>query len=149
MDFFVYTLLGAGLLAGTDVQLPPEERSAAVPVTVIITDLPSTTSAIKLNFYNSAEAFLKSGQAALRRIVVPKGHNKVEVQVSLAPGEWAVALSQDTNDNGRLDRNFLGIPTEPYAFSNNIRPHLSAPKFEECKFMADGGRKVITIQLKK
>jgi uncharacterized protein (DUF2141 family) len=67
------------------------------------------------------------------------------VPVELAPGEWAVALTQDTNNNDKLDKNFLGIPTEPFAFSNNVRPHLSAPSFKECEFTVDGPGKVVAI----
>jgi len=65
--------------------------------------------------------------------------------VELAPGEWAVALSQDLNNNDKLDKNFLGIPTEPFAFSNNLKPRLSAPSFQECKFTVAGPGQVVTI----
>jgi uncharacterized protein (DUF2141 family) len=33
-----------------------------------------------------------------------------------------------------MDFNFLGMPTEGYAFSNDIRPFLSAPSFDSCAF---------------
>jgi uncharacterized protein (DUF2141 family) len=33
-------------------------------------------------------------------------------------GEYLIALFQDTNDNGKLDTNFLGFPTEPVGLSN-------------------------------
>ena len=36
-----------------------------------------------------------------------------------------------------MNRKFIGIPKEPYAFSNNIRPKLSKPTFEECKFLLE------------
>ena len=33
-----------------------------------------------------------------------------------------------------MNRKFIGIPKEPYGFSNNVRPKLSKPTFEACKF---------------
>jgi uncharacterized protein (DUF2141 family) len=33
-------------------------------------------------------------------------------------GEYLIALFQDTNNNGKLDTNFLGFPTEPVGLSN-------------------------------
>src|SRR5260221_10400043 len=30
----------------------------------------------------------------------------------------------------RFDQNFLGLPLEGYAFSQNVRPFLSAPRFD-------------------
>ncbi len=135
------------LVGGNCVSGAAGPRAATASVTVVVTGLVSTESVVKLNFYDAPEKFLKAGQCALRLAVKPNGKNEIVVPVELAKGEWAVALSQDTNDNGRMDRNFLGIPTEPYAFSNNVRPKLSAPKFEECKFMADADGKVVTIRL--
>ncbi|MGI4823159.1 MAG: DUF2141 domain-containing protein [Janthinobacterium lividum] len=122
---------------------------ATQTVTLVVSSLASTHSVVTINFYNDSEKFLKSGQHAVHLLIRPEGKNTISVPVQLAPGEWAVALSQDTNDNDKLDKNFLGIPTEPYAFSNNIRPRFAAPKFEECKFMVDGPGKVINITLKQ
>jgi uncharacterized protein (DUF2141 family) len=39
----------------------------------------------------------------------------------------------DKNKNGKLDKNYLGIPTEAYGFSNNARRTFSAPSFEEAE----------------
>ncbi|MFD1468979.1 DUF2141 domain-containing protein [Hymenobacter caeli] len=143
---FFSLLLGGGGLPGT-AGPAPAPRAETVAVTVVVTNLRSTESVVKLNFYNAPDKFLKAGQSALRLAVKPNGKTEISVPVELARGEWAVALSQDTNDNGRMDRNFLGIPTEPYAFSNNVRPHLSAPNFEQCKFLVEGGGKVVSITL--
>jgi len=38
------------------------------------------------------------------------------------PGEYALVAYLDENQNGRIDRNFIGIPSEPLGFSNNYRP---------------------------
>ncbi len=143
----VSLLLGSFVLkAAAPATLP---LPATQKVTVIVTALASTHSIVKLNFYNAADKFLKKGQYAMHLVVRPEGKTTISVPVDLAPGEWAVALSQDTNDNDKLDKNFLGIPTEPYAFSNNVRPRFAAPNFEECKFVVDGPGKVINIALKE
>ena len=99
-------------------------------------------------FYNSSGGFLKRGQEVYQRTVRPEGKSLVTVPIDLPVGEWAVALTQDVNNNDRLDKNFVGIPTEPYAFSNNVRPTVAAPDFNECKFLVDGPGKVISIVLK-
>jgi len=127
----------------------PAPTGATEVVTIVVTALASTHSMVKLNFYNDPAKFLKKGQQALRLEVKPAGKNEVTLPVELAPGEWAVALTQDVNDNDKLDKNFLGIPTEPFAFSNNVRPHLAAPTFQECKFVVSGPGKVVSIALKE
>ena len=99
-------------------------------VTVVVSALASTSATVKINFYNAPEKFLKDGQVAIRMVVRPDGKNTLSIPVELTDGEWAVAISQDLNNNNKLDKNFLGIPTEPFAFSNNVKPRLSAPSFQ-------------------
>jgi len=123
----------------------PTPAPATQLVTVVVSGLASTHSVVKLSFYNAPEKFLKHGQQAFRLVVKPEGKTEISVPVELVPGEWALALTQDVNDNDILDKNMLGIPTEPYAFSNNVHPRLSAPGFDECKFDVSGPGKIISI----
>lgn len=117
-------------------------------VTVVVSALASTKSAVKLYFYNVRDKFLQHGGYAFMRVIQPDGQQQVTLPINLPNGEWAVAITQDTNNNDKLDKNFVGIPTEPYAFSNNVRPKLSAPDFNDCKFVVSGP-KVVNIVLNK
>jgi uncharacterized protein (DUF2141 family) len=139
------SLLVGGLALGSAAPLAPPTVPATETVTVVVSALASTSSVVKLNFYNKPDTFLKSGQMAIRMVVRPDGKSTLSIPVALAPGEWAVAVSQDLNNNDKLDKNLLGIPTEPFAFSNNVKPRLAAPKFEECKFTVAGPGQVVTI----
>ena len=55
-----------------------------------------------------------------------------QVVVSLPAGRYVIAVYHDLNDNGKLDKNIVGYPKEPFGFSKNFRPILSAPSFEDC-----------------
>lgn len=46
------------------------------------------------------------------------------------PAKVAVAVIHDINANRDMDRNMLGIPTEPYGFSRGVRPRFGPPDFE-------------------
>ena len=63
-------------------------------------------------------------------------------------GSWAVLSYQDENDNGKLDRNVLGIPKEPYAFSRDARGRFGPPSFEEAAFELRDEKAVTTIKLR-
>ncbi|WP_210518385.1 DUF2141 domain-containing protein [Hymenobacter terricola] len=138
-------LIGSSVLAAAAPAPPPAETAS---VTVVVSALVSTTSTVKLYFYNTRAGFLKHGQWAFSKSVKPEGKSEFSLPVDLPKGEWAVAITQDMNNNDKIDKNFLGIPTEPYAFSNNVRPTIAAPDFNECKFMVDGPGKVVSIVLK-
>lgn len=65
----------------------------------------------------------------------------------LKSGFYAVSVFHDENENGELDANFLGIPKEPYAFSNNAMGKFGPPDFEDCKFEIVDDHKLISISL--
>lgn len=50
----------------------------------------------------------------------------------LTDGEYAVKVMHDENDNGSLDTNLFGVPTEGYGFSNN-GGSFGPASFEEAK----------------
>lgn len=56
----------------------------------------------------------------------------------LQPGDYAVSAIHDENDNRKLDKSFIGLPTEGVAFSNNARIAFGPPKFEKVRFHVAG-----------
>ncbi|MBU6119398.1 DUF2141 domain-containing protein [Hymenobacter siberiensis] len=138
-------LIGSSFLGAA---VPAASRDETTSVTVVVSSLVSTTASVRLYFYNNREGFLKSGKWAFSKSVKPQGKSEFSLPVELPRGEWAVAITQDLNNNDKIDKNFLGIPTEPYAFSNNVRPTIAAPGFDECKFTVDEPGKVVSIVLK-
>ena len=53
---------------------------------------------------------------------------------NVEPGTYAIAVVHDENGNGKLDKNFVGVPSEGYGVSNNKTYALSAPKWDESSF---------------
>ena len=58
-----------------------------------------------------------------------------QTNMKLPFGEYAITLFVDFNGNKKIDKNFLGIPKEPYGFSNNVIGNMSAPTFDQAKFV--------------
>ena len=61
-----------------------------------------------------------------------------EINGMIPHGEYAISLFVDSNGNKRIDKNFLGIPKEQYGFSNNVMGRMSAPTFNQAKFLVAG-----------
>ena len=55
--------------------------------------------------------------------------------LQLPPGDYAVIVFHDENDNGLLDKSALGIPIEGYGFSNNAEGFFSAPSWRAAGIM--------------
>ena len=58
------------------------------------------------------------------------GNHATEVY-EIPPGRYGVVVIDDENRNHKLDRNFLGIPTEGFGFANNPHVLLMAPSFQK------------------
>lgn len=72
--------------------------------------------------------------------------DKDEVTVTLilpAAEKYAVAIFQDKNGNGKLDTNFMGIPNEPFGFSNIKSYPMGTPKFKNAAFDLDKDMKLV------
>ena len=65
----------------------------------------------------------------------------------LKPGTYAIAVIQDLNGNGELDRNFLGMPKEPLAFSVIREIPKGKPDFTACSFKIVDADLAMTIPL--
>jgi uncharacterized protein (DUF2141 family) len=75
------------------------------------------------------------------------GSKSLHTTFSVEPGEYAVAVYHDENGNGKMDKRMFGIPKEPYGFSNNFKPLMSAPRFSDCQFSVGDKGKAISIKL--
>lgn len=64
---------------------------------------------------------------------------------NLKEGTYAASVYHDINGNGKLDRNLLGIPQEPFAFSNMKTMGMGPPKFGNASFQLSGNSNKITL----
>ncbi|MEH6592673.1 MAG: DUF2141 domain-containing protein [Halioglobus sp.] len=80
-------------------------------------------------------------------VEVPAKAEKMAVEIpDLVSGEYAVAVIQDINGNGKLDRNMLKIPKEPYGFSGSWK--WGGASYEEASFHTDEEKFLVSIKLK-
>jgi uncharacterized protein (DUF2141 family) len=71
----------------------------------------------------------------LRRLRIEAGEgNLVAMFDRLEPGTYAVIVFHDLDGDGRLTMNPFGVPTEPFAFSNNARGNMGPASWEQASF---------------
>lgn len=101
---------------------------------VHIYNVASSSGAIKAAVYGSDAGFLtKDGVITTSSASARKG--KVTLQFEDLPeGEYALAVFHDENGNGKLDRNWLGVPSEKIGFSKGKMRAFGPPRYSECAF---------------
>ena len=89
-------------------------------------------------YSDDPDTFLKRG-ARLDRIRVEAQEGETGLCLPApSSGRYSVALYHDENGNKEFDRDFLGIPTEGYGFSQNPGFRFGKPDVEETLFTIDG-----------
>jgi len=78
-----------------------------------------------------------SGGKAVRAQRIPIDAGEITLVFEDVPaGEYGIKLFQDADSNGDLNANAFGIPTEPYAFSNNAKGNMGPAKWQAARFLA-------------
>ena len=84
-----------------------------------------------ISVYNSAEDYLKK---PVKTLTTPADALTKRVVLELDSGTYAVVIYQDLNSNGKVDRNFFRLPTEPCGFSRDARPKMGPPRYKPASF---------------
>jgi uncharacterized protein (DUF2141 family) len=100
-------------------------------LTIEISGITPDRGNVYIAVYDQADAFPLNGRQRAGQIVAPNDRHLTVHFKDLPPGQYAAVAFQDFNGNGTLDKNFLGIPKEPYGFSNGARGSAGPPKFAE------------------
>lgn len=113
---------------------------------VKVTNIKSQKGFIRVGLFTNEKDFLKN--AAMGKVVKPEGGEITVVFENLMPGDYALSVVHDENENGELDTNALGIPKEGFAFGNNEMGAFGPPSFEKAKMKIETKDVTCLIKLK-
>ena len=143
------TLLFSALCIGGAAHAQEAEIDGAATLKVTFTGLRSDAGTVLYSLYNGAEGFPSDGSKAVRVGKVSAHKGSVEVSLAGLPaGTYAVSFFHDENNNGKLDTNSFGMPTEGFGFSDNPQVMFSAPSFDDAKFSVPAAGTSIDISTK-
>jgi uncharacterized protein (DUF2141 family) len=114
---------------------------------LIVKNIQEVKGNIIYGVYDVPEYFLSYDKQLLVDTVAVTNDNQKIIFDSLPPGVYGISIFQDLNEDGEMEKNFIGYPLEPYGFSNNLRPVLKAPRFKEAALDYDGEYLEVEIYL--
>ena len=124
--------------------------ASASDVVVTVSGLEAATGEIGCALFSRAEGFpLEHGAADLQRSPTRMNGESCRFR-DVKPGVYALAVSQFAAGQAKLETDWFGRPMQPWGVSNNIRPSLRAPRFDEAAFAVPGQGEVrLNIRFKK
>jgi len=104
-------------------------------------DSPPADGTLICLLYNSPNTFgdLRESYRTERFAVTSENQYRI---TDIPAGDYALVVFLDDNQNGFLDKNFIGIPREPIAFSQRYRPK-GPPSYQRAQFSLDADEKHI------
>ena len=127
-------LISACLLAAA---LGIYTQAAADTLTIVIEDIRDASGTVQVQVLAGQAQFEGGGAVAQFLEQAVEGALTITAE-DLPPGEYAIRIMHDVNGNDELDANFVGMPTEPYAFSNNARGMFGPATWEDARFVLEG-----------
>lgn len=144
----VLAVLGGCASAGPGNTVYEDVPGAVVGLTVRVVGAASDEGWVAVAAYGSADTFAeRRDPVAAVRLQVEDGGAIWQVPV-LEPGRYAIAAFHDVDADGQLDRSAVGVPSEPYGFSNGARGRLGPPSFDAAAVTLGGGSRELIINLR-
>jgi uncharacterized protein (DUF2141 family) len=129
------------LLLALPLGAPLAAAAQADCATVEVHNVRARQGQLMVAAYGDAETFNNKPLAALR---VPAGEAISRLRLcGLAGPEVAVVMYQDLDGNGQMNKNLLGVPTEPWGSSG--RYGAFGPRWDTAKVTFDGGSIVVRL----
>lgn len=143
-------VLAASLALGPAARAQPSDEAHAAAhgnvLRVVVTGVTTSKGHVRVDVCTRSE-FLGDCRYSGAAPAKP-GATVVEVR-DLPPGVYAVQAYDDRNDNEKVDRNVIGLPTESVGFSNNAPVPFTGPSFKEAAFSYAGGEQTISLHLRR
>jgi uncharacterized protein (DUF2141 family) len=115
----------------------PAQSPNSATLTIHIVNARNANGVIRVALFYSPEGFPGDASKALRTQpakIDPQTLNAQAVFSGVPQGTYAVMVFHDENNNGKLDKNMIGIPKEGYGASDSAAKKMHAPVFDEAKF---------------
>ena len=112
-------------------------------LTLTIEGVEEQKGLMQVGLFNDADDFLETG-SEFRVASVPVDSSTIIVVFdSLPEATYGISLYHDLDSSGDINKNFIGIPTEPWGISNDAWRLLSAPRWKEAAFKMDADTSIV------
>ena len=129
-------------LAAAALLLAATAHADAASLTVDVIGADPAVGQLLVAVYGSEAAYLTAPAAARTAPVLAIGFARIVFR-DLPPGDYAVTVVHDADDDGKLNRTGAGIPAERVGFSNNARSRSGPPGWRFVRFTVSEDTRIL------
>lgn len=116
-------------------------------LTVQVEGLETPQGAVMMALFDAPDAWDGGEAVAGQRVAVDGSSVTVEFG-ALPAGDYAIRMYHDVDGDGELDMNLMGIPSEPFGFSNNARGRFGPASWDDAVFTLAPGENTHALDLR-
>ncbi len=125
--------------------LTPTASADEAALTLTVTGIETQTGTLMIALHD--EAGYEAGTVIAAQAVPASAESVTTTFDGLAPGQYGIKMFHDVNGDGEMSSNPFGMPTEPFAFSNNAVAQFGPAKWDAAAFEVEAGGTSHTITL--
>lgn len=144
-SFIIAALLMTVTPLVTTPSFAADATTSTATLTVTYTGVATPSGKIMIALFDATG--WESGKPTRVAMIDAGGKDLSAAFAGLAPGRYAIKSFHDIDGDGKMSTNPFGIPTEPFAFSNNAHGAKGPPTWDAAAFevTAAGATQTITI----
>lgn len=114
-----------------------------------LNSLRNTNGRVCLTVFSGPKGFPAGGKGSSLKSSRCVAANSATVTFTNLPlGNYAIAAIHDSNSDGKLNTNPLGVPSEGFGFSNNPPLRFGPASFADSQVFVSGTKTVVQIQMR-
>ena len=118
-------------------------------ITVHITGLRNLNGMVGASLYASKKGFPDTPERSYATLVKKITATEDTFVFENVPyGTYAISVLHDENGNGKMDKNFFGLPTEGCGISTNPKIGMGGPKYNDSVFTLNSKQLEMTIDVR-
>ena len=143
-SFWIFFCMAGALWAGPAWPAP----TASANLTIRVENVLPAGGILRLGLYDAARYPDDDSKPVASADVPAVAGETVITLHGVPPGTYAIQTFQDVNANDKMDTSWVGLPLEPFGFSQDATPFLSKPSFDDVKFnlVAGDNSQIIHLQ---
>jgi uncharacterized protein (DUF2141 family) len=149
---FKYFAAVSGFLMVTSVLLlcmPSANAGYTSNLEIKFNSLRNSNGRVCLTVFSGPKGFPAGGKgSSLRASRCIAAKSGVATFTNLPLGNYAIAAIHDSNSDGKLNTNALGLPSEGFGFSNNPPLRYGPASFSDSQVFVSGTKTVVQIQMR-
>ena len=123
--------------------------AAAGTVTITVTDLRNSEGVVRACMTTVESVFPRCAKDPNSyRTVVPAGETVTIRFNNVKPGDYAIALLHDENEDGKANRVLGMAPREGYGFSRDAPVRMAPPEWDDAVFTVGTASQRVTIKMR-